>query len=226
MNVMLMLPGAAFLWWRAGGWRLALTQATVMVGSQVAVAAPFLWAYPVEYVTRAFDFGRQFDFTWTVNWRFVGAQVFDSQQWALALVITHAVLLAILGLMLWPKLSKSTAWKIIMDGCLAKRRRTLTVLSTEEVLSVMFTSNFIGIVCARSLHYQFYAWYFHTLPFLLHKSQLSFPVQLGVWAAIEYAWNVYPSTIFSSVLLVAAHITLLAATMWAMAAQKPKRKSQ
>ncbi|KAJ2873738.1 dolichyl-P-Man:Man(5)GlcNAc(2)-PP-dolichol alpha-1,3-mannosyltransferase [Coemansia aciculifera] len=226
MNVMLMLPGAAFLWWRAGGWRLAFTQAAVVVGSQAAVAVPFLWTHPVEYVTRAFDLGRQFDFTWTVNWRFVGAPVFYSSQWALALVVTHAVLLVILGLILWPKLSGSTAWSIIKGGCSTRCRRTLTMLSTEEVLSVMFSANFVGIVCARSLHYQFYAWYFHTLPFLLRASRLTLPVQLGVWMAIEYAWNIYPSTTFSSALLTVAHTILLAAIMWAMASLKPKRKAQ
>lgn len=39
--------------------------------------------------------------------------------------------------------------------------------STEKALLILFTGNFIGILCARSLHFQFYCWYFHTLPFLL-----------------------------------------------------------
>ncbi|KAJ2789573.1 dolichyl-P-Man:Man(5)GlcNAc(2)-PP-dolichol alpha-1,3-mannosyltransferase [Coemansia linderi] len=226
MNVVLMLPGAAFLWWRAGGWRLTLAQAAAVVASQVAVAVPFLYEYPVEYVTRAFDLGRQFDFTWTVNWRFVGLSVFESPQWALALVATHAALLATLGLILWPRLFGSTAWTIVKNGFLSKQLRTQAMPGTEEVLSVMFSANFVGVVCARSLHYQFYAWYFHTLPFLLHVSRLPLSAQLGVWVAIEYAWNIYPSTVFSSALLAAAHIALLAAIMRAMALPRIKRKSQ
>ncbi|KAJ2890727.1 dolichyl-P-Man:Man(5)GlcNAc(2)-PP-dolichol alpha-1,3-mannosyltransferase, partial [Coemansia aciculifera] len=149
MNVVLMLPGAAFVWWRAGGWRLVVAQALVIVASQVIVAAPFLWAYPGEYVGRAFEFGRQFDFTWTVNWRFIGAEVFGSSQWALALLFAHAMILAILGLVVWPRLSGSTSWKILKDGCLARRRQTLATVSTDEVLLVMFSANLVGIVCAR-----------------------------------------------------------------------------
>jgi alpha-1,3-mannosyltransferase len=39
--------------------------------------------------------------------------------------------------------------------------------SVNAKLIVLFTSNLVGIVCSRSLHYQFYVWYFHTLHFLL-----------------------------------------------------------
>ena len=32
-------------------------------------------------------------------------------------------------------------------------------LSNDGILRIVFMANYIGIVCARSLHYQFYSWY-------------------------------------------------------------------
>ncbi|CAH1155510.1 unnamed protein product [Phaedon cochleariae] len=72
-----------------------------------------------------------------------------------------------------------------------------------------FVTNLIGIACARSLHYQFYSWYFHSLLYLVFCTGYSKPFSFLLLGLIEYCWNVYPSTHFSSILLHVCHFTLL-----------------
>lgn len=76
-------------------------------------------------------------------------------------------------------------------------------LHPDFVTTVIFTSTFIGVTFARSLHYQFYCWYFHMLPYLLHRVSDRIPIaaKLAILAAIEVCFNVYPSTAWSSALL-------------------------
>lgn len=82
------------------------------------------------------------------------------------------------------------------------------VLSQLFILP-MFIINFIGIVCARSLHYQFYSWYFHSLPYLLWSNNFSVITRFLLLALIEMSWNTYPSTSFTSALLHICHIVIL-----------------
>lgn len=80
---------------------------------------------------------------------------------------------------------------------------------TQLFILPMFIVNFIGVVCARSLHYQFYSWYFHSLPYLLWSCNYSVIIRFLILAIIEFCWNTYPSTIFSSILLHICHIFIL-----------------
>lgn len=73
----------------------------------------------------------------------------------------------------------------------------------------MFIVNFIGVMCARSLHYQFYSWYFHSLPYLLWTNNYSVIVRFLLLALIEMCWNTYPSTYLTSALLHVCHVTVL-----------------
>lgn len=73
----------------------------------------------------------------------------------------------------------------------------------------IFLANFIGVVCARSLHYQFYVWYFHSLPYLTWFTDYNISLKFLILGLIEFAWNTYPSTDLSSLLLHVSHIILL-----------------
>lgn len=81
--------------------------------------------------------------------------------------------------------------------------------ATQLAVLPIFLANFIGIICARSLHYQFYVWYFHSLPYLAWFTEFDVKVKLLLLGLIELAWNTYPSTDFSSGILHACHIVLL-----------------
>ena len=78
---------------------------------------------------------------------------------------------------------------------------------------MLFTSNFLGIVFARSLHFQFYVWYFHQLPFLLFHHQRGGPLLLLlkclVLVLVEGVWNVFPSNFYSSLVLQACHLMIM-----------------
>lgn len=72
-----------------------------------------------------------------------------------------------------------------------------------------FVANFIGIACARSLHYQFYSWYFHSLLYLGFSTGFRKPIIFLLLAVIELCWNTYPSTNLSSAALHFCHFVLL-----------------
>lgn len=73
-----------------------------------------------------------------------------------------------------------------------------------------FVTNLIGVACSRSLHYQFYSWYFHSLLYLVHCTPYRKPVNFLILAVIEFCWNTYPSTVYSSALLHVCHIAIIA----------------
>jgi len=83
-------------------------------------------------------------------------------------------------------------------------------LNPYYVAISMFTCNFIGIVCARSLHYQFYSWYFHQLPLLLFSiTYIHTTVKLLIFFTIEYCWNVFPPRSRVSLVLFNLHVMIL-----------------
>jgi alpha-1,3-mannosyltransferase len=70
------------------------------------------------------------------------------------------------------------------------------------VMDTMLGSMAIGLLCARSLHYQFYAYLGWATPYLLWRSGGGPAWVLINWAAQEYAWLVFPSSDLSSMIVV------------------------
>lgn len=166
---------------------------------------PFLRENAIGYVSRAFELTRQFLFEWTVNWRFVREDVFQSKFFSANLLGLHAIfILAFLGTC-WIRPSgqelDSFARKFIQG------RAPKFALSNTYITTTILTSLVIGMLCARSLHYQFFAYLAWATPFLLWQANLHPVLIYAIWAVQEWAWNVFPSTNGSSAAVVACLAT-------------------
>jgi alpha-1,3-mannosyltransferase len=86
---------------------------------------------------------------------------------------------------------------------------SITDLIERHVALVMCASNIVGVIFARSLHYQFFAWYWHCV--LLHAVSSRVPGVLwplwGYW--IMFAWEIHPPADWSSRAITLSHALLL-----------------
>lgn len=89
MSVLLYMPALAIILLQQLGAAQTLSNVALMLIFQVILGWPFLSRYPKEYLTGAFDLSRVFLFKWTVNWRFLGEDVFLSPVLAKALLFAH-----------------------------------------------------------------------------------------------------------------------------------------
>lgn len=209
MSILLYLPGLLVILFKRKGLVATFIRLLSIGALQAFFALPFLQEDLWAYVRLAFDLGRVFLYKWTVNWRFLDEQTFLSPTWARTLMAGHIITLVAFGLFRWCK-PDGSVWAVLARGF---RRPLLPAglapVTPDYVATVLFTSNLIGIIFARSLHYQFYSWYAQQIPFLAWRTRYPWVFKIAIVAAIEYAWNVFPSTTLSSGILFAANSLLL-----------------
>uniref|UniRef100_UPI00358FB4A8 dol-P-Man:Man(5)GlcNAc(2)-PP-Dol alpha-1,3-mannosyltransferase n=1 Tax=Myxine glutinosa TaxID=7769 RepID=UPI00358FB4A8 len=221
MNILLFAPGVLFLLLSEFGLRRSIPHFALCVAIQVLLGLPFLLACPSGYIFRAFDLGRQFLYEWTVNWRCLPEWIFQHRAFHGALLTSHVATLLLVAACRWKRPGEAIQ-ELLQDP--AKRKNGWHVITDEKLIYVLFTSNFVGICFSRSLHYQFYVWYFHTLPFLLWASPLSklaHLLRVFILGVLELCWNTFPATAVSSVALHACHAAILV-----VMCMPPKEKSQ
>uniref|UniRef100_A0A182LRL2 dolichyl-P-Man:Man5GlcNAc2-PP-dolichol alpha-1,3-mannosyltransferase n=1 Tax=Anopheles culicifacies TaxID=139723 RepID=A0A182LRL2_9DIPT len=290
MNILLFAPAILLLYITNLGWLKTMLQLTVCAMIQLILGAPFLLTHPWQYIKGSFDLGRVFEHKWTVNYRFLEPEIFESKMFHLALLGLHLTLLVVfaspcykyfqnycrlrhLEMMLLPQIeaqnraekekekkskkAPNQALPASKENKQEKEQEKLTAdqekflksfekgikkmsgkqqqqqkverapeespapnsatnkfsihfdRSTQLALLPIFLSNFIGIVCARSLHYQFYVWYFHSLPYLTWYTEYTNSLKFLLLLLLEFCWNTYPSTVLSSIVLHTCHLILL-----------------
>ncbi|KAK0786816.1 dolichyl-P-Man:Man(5)GlcNAc(2)-PP-dolichol alpha-1,3-mannosyltransferase [Friedmanniomyces endolithicus] len=232
MSLLLALPAVGVVLWQGMGRDRALRQAVVMGQLQVLLGYPFLAADPRSYLSRAFELSRQFLFKWTVNWRFVGEQTFLSRPFSLALLGAHAALLTAFLATRWLKPTDASPVRAIQQlinlPADEKRNKIARRITPDFILASILASIVIGCLCARSLHYQFYTYIAWSTPFLLWRSGMHPVLMYGIWAAQEWAWNVYPSINASSGVVVGV-LAMTVVASWVgsgPAAERPSADSE
>ena len=130
--------------------------------------------------------------------QFLPEDIFVSKPLALALLACHLGTLAYF----------CVRW--IQTANQQRPKDTQTRLSPVYICCTMFVANFVGIAFARTLHYQFYAWYISSVPFLLWASgTFPMPLRILLLGGLEYAFLTFPATPTSSVVLQVAHLAIL-----------------
>ncbi|KAK4464516.1 glycosyltransferase [Cladorrhinum samala] len=205
MTLLLVLPAVGIILLLGAGFVPALELAAMIALVQVLIAVPFLAHNPWGYLSRAFELSRQFFFKWTVNWRFLGEETFLSKEFAIFLLALHV--LALLGFITirWLKPARKPLGGLVfplLQGKSPFTKQQQQAVSRDVtpgyIMTTILSANVTGLLFARSLHYQFYAYLAWSTPFLLWRSGVHPVLQYVLWAAQEWAWNVYPSTPISS----------------------------
>jgi len=198
MNVLLAAPAWALAVLSLTlNWTDALLQGGLFILIQVALAFPFLRSNWRAYLGIAFNFGRQFEWQWTVNWRFLGQPLFEALQFSGMLLPAVQ-----LGLIIY---LAETRWIPGLPSFFLQPRP----MKERQIIIAIWECMLVGILLSRSLHYQFYSWYVLSLPFLASSCFNSILWTVGLFLTVEFCWNVFPSTGLSSLTLLVVHCSLL-----------------
>ncbi|KAJ7098035.1 mannosyltransferase [Mycena belliarum] len=213
MCIMLYLPALLVVLFMRSGLTATLRHVVTLLASNALLALAFLEEDYWAYLKSAFDLSRVFMYKWTVNWKMMDEDTFLSPLWANGLLLGHFSALIAFGLAVWCN-KDGGPWIILRRGL---RKPDLPAsfgpVTADYIATIFFTSNLIGIIFARSLHYQFYSWYAQQLPFLAWRTRYPVIVKIALIIGIEYSWNVFPSTSVSSTILLAGN-TLLLIGIW------------
>jgi alpha-1,3-mannosyltransferase len=183
MNSLLALPALGLVLLRNVGMSRTAGILIACIVLQAVLAYPFLATHPASYLSKAFEFSRVFSFQWTVNWKFLSEEMFVSPGFAQALLGMHVFALLYFSHRVW--LARDGGLIVVIYKICAhelesfQRDGILSFVCGDAggvyhdgpafIVEIVWSCVFVGVAFARTLHFQFYAWYFHSLPFLLWR---------------------------------------------------------
>ncbi|GAB7343257.1 hypothetical protein MBLNU457_1313t2 [Dothideomycetes sp. NU457] len=157
MSLLLALPAVGILLLQVLGASGAFRRALLMVQFQLLTAWPFATRNWQNYFSRAFEFSRVFLFKWTVNWRFVGEDVFLSKAFSIGLLAVHGGLLTLFAATRWlapSRMSVIDNVKSLYSPPLPQKQAEIASRVTPRfILTTILSANVIGNCVERLSEY-------------------------------------------------------------------------
>ncbi|CAJ1012689.1 putative ALG3 protein [Leishmania naiffi] len=221
MNVLLFAPGMLYVMLRTLPLRRVAWYLFICAVWQVVAGMPFLAHNYKAYLSKSFELDRVFMHRWSLNYQFLDAELFTKPGFGQALLAMTAATWVLLWRMRWaPRTYLTDAEARVLHPAIADTRRPNTssllhAVEDEErmddeaqeqavyasTLLTFFEANLVGVIFARSLHYQFYTWFFYTVPFVLAYTTYPWPLRIVSCALISQGFESFPPTPRTSVML-------------------------
>ncbi|KAL6210405.1 hypothetical protein ACLB2K_015637 [Fragaria x ananassa] len=231
MNVLLYAPPLLLLMLKAmdiSGVISALFGAALV---QILLGLPFIMSHPVAYISRAFNLGRVFIHFWSVNFKFVPEPIFVSKAFAISLLVVHLVLLAAFAHYRWCK-HEGGVFKFLYSR----------LVSIKLKFALTNTRSYKALKKERKYCDNYVRWKFHrhfmcpitalsilllvsiSTRYLIYCGKRLFLPFYGrlviLFTGVELCWNVYPSNLHSSALLLGLHLIILFG-LWSAPSEYP-----
>ena len=87
MNMLLYAPGLLLVLLIACGVQETIVCLSICATIQLILGYPFLSTYPLSYISRSFDLGREFMYEWTVNFKCVPEEMFRHKIFSVVLLV-------------------------------------------------------------------------------------------------------------------------------------------
>ena len=105
MNILLYCPAIGLVYYKYLGFFGTLIQVIICIVVQLIIGLPFLIKYPISYISRAFNLGKDFEYKWTVNFKFIDEKLFLNKQFGFVLLLVTVLVMLSAAQTIWCKLS-------------------------------------------------------------------------------------------------------------------------
>lgn len=234
MSAILFAPGLLYVMLRCLPLNRVVLYLSVCALWQVIVGLPFLLHNPAAYVSGAFNFKHAFGQEVSINFQNINTSVFYSPIFAYSLLGCTAGSWILLWRLRWSKMSYLTPMEarlvrpVIPDG-LQRPQLASSLASYAEVgdkadalseaeeqavfaqvVLTLFESNMVGVIFAKSLHFQFFSWFFFSVPYILHYTTLPHILRIGAFALIRQSFDSpFPTPLSSTLLQIGFAVTFI-----------------